>query len=57
MRHSLRTFCRDERGTLLTTEWAFVATILILGACSWVAARSQIMRAELPAAQRMLELK
>ena len=42
MLRRLRAFCRDERGTLLTTEWAFVATILVLAAGSYLAARSHV---------------
>ena len=46
MLHCLRTFCRDERGTLLATEWAFVASVLVLGACTYLAARSHVVRGE-----------
>jgi hypothetical protein len=28
----LRHFCRDESGAVVAGEWAFVATILVLGA-------------------------
>jgi hypothetical protein len=39
MLRRLRRFCRDERGCLFTTEWVFIATILVLGAVSFLAAR------------------
>lgn len=48
----LRTFCRDERGTFPATEWVFIATILILGACSYLATRPHVERTT---AQRLLD--
>lgn len=43
MRPLLRELWQDERGSLLLAEWAYVATILILGIlCAAVAVRSTL---------------
>ena len=31
-----RRFCGDERGTLLITEWIFLATILVIAAIPFI---------------------
>ncbi len=51
----LQRFLHDERGNLLTTEWVFVATILVLGACSYLAAREHAPRGERSLLQRAVE--
>lgn len=55
MQLTLQTFLRDQRGSLLTTEWAVVATILVLGAFSYLAAHQANLRGERSAFTRTLE--
>lgn len=51
----LQRFLHDERGTLFTAEWVFVATILVLGACSYLAAREHTLRGERAAMHRAID--
>ena len=46
MRQLLRRFWKDDRGAVIASEWAFVATILVLVmAVSWLATWQDILTA------------
>jgi hypothetical protein len=46
MLSSVRTFCHDQRGSLFTTEWVFIATILVLGAFTYLMAQRHVLVSE-----------
>jgi Flp pilus assembly pilin Flp len=41
MRNLISRFCRDESGSVFVGDWAFVATILVLGAVTGMVALHQ----------------